>query len=92
MPSVPTMAEAGLPGFEAETWFMLVAPAGTPRPIADKLSSEIAKILPNAATKERLSQMGAIPVGNAPDAATAFLKAEIAKWTQVSKTAGITLE
>jgi tripartite-type tricarboxylate transporter receptor subunit TctC len=92
MPSVPTMAEAGLPGFEAETWFMLVAPAGTPRPIADRLSSEIAKILPNAATKERLSQMGAIPVGNSPDAATAFLKAEIAKWTKVSKTAGITLE
>jgi tripartite-type tricarboxylate transporter receptor subunit TctC len=92
MPSVPTMSEAGLPGFEAETWFMVVAPAGTPRLIADKLNAEIVKILPIPATKERLSQMGAIPVGNSPDAAAAFLKAEIAKWTKVSKTAGITLE
>ena len=92
MPTVPTMSEAGLPGFEAETWFMLVAPAGMPRPIADKLSAEIAKILPVPSTKERLEQMGAIPVGNSPDAAAAFLRAELAKWTKVSKTAGITLE
>ena len=66
MPSVPTMAEAGLPGFTAETWFMLAAPAGTPRPIVDKLNAEIAKILPNAATKERLDAMGAFAVGDSP--------------------------
>ena len=92
MPSVPTFSEAGLPGFEAETWFMVAAPAGTPRPIIDKLNAEIAKILPDAATKEKLTAMGAIGVGNSPDAAMAFLKAEIAKWTKVSKAANVKLD
>jgi tripartite-type tricarboxylate transporter receptor subunit TctC len=92
MPAVPTMSEAGLPGFEAETWFMMVAPTGTPRPVVEKLNAEIAKILPDPVMKERLAAMGAIPVGNSPDAATAFLKSEVAKWTKVSKAAGIKIE
>ena len=92
MPSVPTFTEAGLPGFTAETWFMVVAPAGTPRPIIDRLNAEIAKILPNPATIEKFAAMGAFGVGNSPDGATAFMKSEIAKWTKVSKTANITLD
>ncbi len=92
MPSVPTMAEAGVPGFAAESWFMAAVPAGTPKPIVDKLNAEIAKILPNAETKEKLNAMGAVGVGNSPEAATAFLKAEIDKWTRVIKTADIKLD
>ena len=92
MPTLPTFAEAGLPGFTAETWFMVVAPAGTPQSIVDKLNAEIVKILPSAATKERFAAMGAFGVGDTPQAASAFLKAELAKWTQVSKAAEIKLE
>lgn len=92
MPAVPTFAEAGLPGYTAETWFMLVAPAGTPQPIIDRLNTEVAKILPNAETKERFAAMGAFGVGNSPAAATAFLKSELAKWTKVSKAADIRLD
>jgi tripartite-type tricarboxylate transporter receptor subunit TctC len=92
MPTVPTMSEAGLPGFESDVWFMLVAPANTPKPIVDRLNTELAKILRDTATQEKLTQMTAIPVGNTPQAATAFLKSEITKWTRVSKSAGITLE
>ncbi|SIR76331.1 tripartite tricarboxylate transporter substrate binding protein [Pseudacidovorax sp. RU35E] len=92
MPNVPTFAEAGLPGYTAETWFMLVAPAGTPQPIVDRLNAEVAKILPNAETKERFAAMGAFGVGNSPAAATTFLKSELAKWTKVSKAADIRLD
>ena len=92
MPTVPTFAEAGLPGYTAETWFMLVAPAGTPQPIVDRLNAEVAKILPSAETKERFAAMGAIGVGNSPADAAAFLKSELAKWTKVSKSADIRLD
>lgn len=91
MPNVPTFAEAGLPGFTAETWFMMVAPAGTPKPIIDRLNAEVTKIVPSAAIKERFASMGAFGVGNSPDAANAFLQAEISKWTKVSKSADIKL-
>jgi tripartite-type tricarboxylate transporter receptor subunit TctC len=92
MPTVPTFAEAGLPGFTAETWFMVVAPAGTPQPIIDKLNAEIAKILPSPAMKERFAGMGAFGVGNSPNEASVFLKTELAKWTRVSKAADIRLD
>lgn len=92
MPDLPTFAEAGLPGFTAETWFMVVAPAGIPPAIVNRLNAEIAKILPTPEMKERFAKMGAFGVGNTPDAAAAFLKAELAKWTRVSKTANITLD
>jgi tripartite-type tricarboxylate transporter receptor subunit TctC len=92
MPTVPTMAEAGLPGFESEVWFMLVAPMGTPKPIVDRLNTEVTKVLRDPAIQERLAQITAVPVGNSSQAATAFLQSEIAKWTTVSKAAGITLE
>jgi tripartite-type tricarboxylate transporter receptor subunit TctC len=92
MPSVPTFAEAGLPGFTAETWFMVVAPAGTPRPIIDKLNAEIAKIIPSPATTEKFAAMGAFGVGDSPETAAAFVRSEIAKWTRVSKAADIKLD
>lgn len=92
MPNIPTFTEAGLQGFTAETWFMVVAPAGTPQPIINRLNAEIAKILPTPEMKDRFAGMGAFGVGNAPDAAGAFLKAELAKWTRVSKAANISLD
>lgn len=92
MPNIPTFNEAGLPGFTAETWFMVVAPAGTPKSIINRLNAEITKILPTPEMKERLEAMGAFGVGNTPDAAGTFLRAELAKWTKVSKSANITLD
>ncbi len=92
LPNVPTMGEAGLPGFEAESWFMVAVPAGTPRPIVDKLNAEVIKILPDPETKDKLNGMGAVAVGNTPDAALDFLKAEIAKWGRVIKAADIKLD
>ncbi|KQP19406.1 tripartite tricarboxylate transporter substrate binding protein [Pseudorhodoferax sp. Leaf267] len=92
MPNTPTFAEAGLPGFTAETWFMVVAPAGTPPPVITRLNAEIVKILPAPEMVDRFASMGAIGVGNSPEVAGAFLKAELAKWTRVSKAASITLD
>lgn len=92
MPTIPTMGEAGLPGFESDVWFMLVAPIGTPKPIVERLNAEVTKIIRDSTTLERLAQLMAVPVGNSPQIATSFLHSEIAKWTRVSKAAGITLE
>jgi tripartite-type tricarboxylate transporter receptor subunit TctC len=92
MPNVPTMSEAGVPGFEAEAWFMAAVPAGTPKAIVDRLNAEIAKALPAADVKEKLAGMGASAVGNKPEAATAFLRSEVDKWGRVIKTANIKLD
>lgn len=91
MPSVPTMSEAGLPGFEAEAWFMLAAPAGTPAPILDRLQKAAADALALPDVKEKFDAIGVERVGNSRAEATAFLKAEIAKWTHVIRTANIKL-
>jgi tripartite-type tricarboxylate transporter receptor subunit TctC len=91
-PDIPTIAEAGVPGYEASSWFGVLAPAGTPKEIVNKLSSEIAKILQTPEIKERLLSQGAEPVGNTPDQFTAFIKAETAKWAKVVKESGATVD
>ena len=89
LPDVPTIAEAGpVKGFEASSWFGLLAPAGTPPEIVNRLQQETAKALATPALKERLLSQGAIPGGNTPAQFTQFIAAESKKWAQVVKTSG----
>jgi tripartite-type tricarboxylate transporter receptor subunit TctC len=85
---VPTIAEQGYPGFESVGWIGLAAPAGTPRPILDKLNAEIRKMLQDPAVKERFTQLAFTPVGDSQEQFTVFVKSEIAKWTKVARDSG----
>ena len=87
-PEVPTVAESGLPGFESIAWICMAAPAGTPEPIINKLHGDIVKVLAMPDIKERFSALGADPVGNTPEEFSAYLKAEIGKWSAVVKNSG----
>ena len=88
-PDIPTVAEAGVPGYEVTTFYGVSAPAKTPRPIIDRLHAEIVKVLNAPDIRERLQGLGADPVGNTPEQYTAFMQNEIAKWTKVIQAAGI---
>jgi tripartite-type tricarboxylate transporter receptor subunit TctC len=89
LPDIPTVAEAGnLPGFEASSWFGLLAPAGTPADVVGRLQQETAKALALPAVKERLLTQGAIPSGNTPTEFTRQIDAEITKWAGVVKASG----
>jgi tripartite-type tricarboxylate transporter receptor subunit TctC len=92
LPDVPTIAEAGLPGYEALSWFGVLAPAGTPDAIVAKLQEEIAAALADPAMRERLAELGAVPVGDTPAEFADFISAETAKWAKVVQEAGIKLE
>ena len=89
LPDVPTIAEAGpVKGFEASSWFGLLAPAGTPAEIVNRVQQESAKALGAPALKERLLSQGAIPGGNTPADFGRFIAAEAKKWAAVVKTSG----
>ncbi len=89
MPELPTVAEAGaLPGFEASSWFGLLAPAGTPPEIVNRLQQETTKALNLPAVKARLLSLGAIPGGDTPQAFARQIEAEISKWAPVVKASG----
>lgn len=88
MPDLPTVAEAGVPGFEASSWFGVFAPAGTPKEIVAKLQTEIARILKSPEMTERLAQQGAVAVGNTPDEFGAYVQSELVKWAGVVKASG----
>ena len=91
IPELPTLAESGFPGFEAVSWFGLLAPAGTPAPVIAKLHGDIAKIAAQADMRERLAQLGLAAAVNSPDEFAAVIKADIAKWAKVIKDANIKL-
>jgi tripartite-type tricarboxylate transporter receptor subunit TctC len=88
-PEVPTATEAGLKGFEVSAWYSLVAPAGTPRPIVDRLREELVKALGQTDVLDRLTADGAEPVGNTPEAFGEFMRSESAKWARVVKLSGM---
>jgi len=88
-PDMPTMAELGYPGFEAVPWFGLMAPAGTPQAVIDKLHRETARVLAQADVRRRMAELGVDLIGNTPAEFAAVIKAEIPRWAAVIKGAGI---
>src|ERR1044071_240811 len=92
LPDVPTIAEAGVPGFETTAWWAVFARAGTPKEIITKLNTEIVKIMRSADMKERLRQLDIEPIGSTPDQLAAFMKTETAKWSRAVKFSGAIVE
>ncbi len=92
VPEVPTIAEAGYPGFEASAWYGVLAPAGTPKPVVTRLNAEILRALKLPEVKERLENVGFEIVGGTPEAFGAYIKSEIAKWAKVVKASGVKAE
>jgi tripartite-type tricarboxylate transporter receptor subunit TctC len=88
LPDLPTLAESGLAGFEASSWFGVLAPAGTPRDIVAKLNGAIATWLASPEAREKLSSQGAIAAGGTPDAFARHIAAETVKWAKVVKASG----
>ena len=91
LPNVPTIAEAALPGFEASTWWGILAPARTPDAIVNKLNAELARALTQADVLERIAALGADPVGGPPQRLADHLRNEIPKWSRVIREAHIRL-
>ena len=89
MPDVPTVAEAGVPGFEIQSWYALLGPKDLPRAIADRLQREIAKIVATPAMQERFETLGAEAAATTPDETAAILKSDMDKWAGVIRKAGI---
>ncbi len=89
LPDVPTMAESGLPGVDTSLWFGLLAPAGTPRPVVDKLAVAARQAMQTPAAMDALRPQGDDPRDAGPDEFAAFMKSEIARWTQVAQAAGM---
>jgi len=91
-PELPTMEEAGVPGFESQGWFSLLAPAGTPRPILEKINAEVNKILATDSFKERLANVGAQPKGGSIADFRELLDTETRRWSKVIEFADIKVE
>ena len=91
-PDIPTMSEAGLAGFEVNSWYGLLAPAGTPREIVLRLNSEVARALREPDARERLYSIGAEPMSNTPEEFADYINAEMVKWSKVIKAAGIRVD
>jgi tripartite-type tricarboxylate transporter receptor subunit TctC len=92
VPNVPTVAESGLPGFEALQWFGIFAPAGTPKDVVAKLNADIVKAARLPEVRERMTTLGADVVGNTPAEFAAFQKADTAKWAKVVKASGAKID
>jgi len=89
LPEVPTVAEAGLPDFEVTTWYGVLAPAGTPRNVINRLNGELVKIMHAPELKEKLTATGTEPLTSTPDEFAAYIQKEIAKWGDVIRKAGV---
>jgi tripartite-type tricarboxylate transporter receptor subunit TctC len=89
LPNVPTIAESGLPGYEANNWYGFLAPAKTPRPIIDRLNREIVKILQKGDVKEKLVALGAEVMANSPNEFAKNIRTDIEKWRSVVRETGM---
>jgi tripartite-type tricarboxylate transporter receptor subunit TctC len=92
LPDLPTIGEAGYPGFEAWAWQGFVAPAGTPRDVVTKLNAEFARVMADPAIRQRLSESGFEPQTSSPGQFAAYMKSEIAKWEKVIRESNISLD
>lgn len=92
LPDVPTVAEAGVPGFSATSWFGLLAPAGTPAPVVAKLNATILKALADPEVKKKFAEQGAEPHGEKPEQFAEFIRSETAKWGETVKKSGATAD
>jgi len=91
-PDIPTIAEQGLPGFEAVSWFAMFAPAGTPRPVIDQLQQGVKAALDSPDVAGKLKDIGLQPVGSTPDELASYQRSEIAKWAKVVAASGARVE
>jgi tripartite-type tricarboxylate transporter receptor subunit TctC len=89
LPDVPTMSEAGVPGYEATIWLGLMAPKGTPKAIVDRLNEAVSKIANQPDVKQAWTKQGAVPMVMSPEVFDKYTRDDIAKWEKVIKTAGI---
>jgi len=89
VPDIPTVAEAGLPGFESVQWYGVLAPARTPKDIITRLHDEVTRVLQQPEIKERLAGDGADLVGSTPEEFTRYIQSELTKWAKVARDAGI---
>jgi tripartite-type tricarboxylate transporter receptor subunit TctC len=92
MPDVPTIAEAGVPGYETTIWLGVMAPADTPKPIIANLNAEIQKVLKRDDVKEAWAKQGAVPMFMTPDEFDKYLRGDIEKWAHVVKVSGATVQ
>ena len=92
LPDMPTVAEAGVPGYEATIWLGVMAPAGTPKPIIDRLNAEITKVTGRAEVKEAWGKQGATALSMTPEQFDKYLRDDITKWAKVIAQAGIKLD
>lgn len=91
-PDIPTMSEAGVPGYETSIWNALLAPAGTPKPIVNRLNQAVVQILKSPQARERYAKVGAEIRYNSPEEFRVFIRSEIAKWAKVMRATGVSME
>lgn len=89
LPDIPTLAEAGVPGFDSTAWYGLMGPAGLPEPIVKRLNAELAKIMSDPEVKKRLAELGTFPLHSSPADFTKFIAKDVEKWKGVVKAAGV---
>jgi tripartite-type tricarboxylate transporter receptor subunit TctC len=92
LPDVPTTKEAGMAGLESGTWYTVMAPAGTPRMVIDKLNRQINATLAEPAFRKRVMDMGVTPMGGTPDEVTSYIATESSRWSEVVRSAGIKMD
>ena len=92
LPDVPTVAESGFPGFDVQSWFGLAAPAGTPRPVIDRVNAELVKVLNAPDVRQRFQDLAATPEPGTPEQMRTFTAAEIQRWREVVKASGAKAE
>jgi tripartite-type tricarboxylate transporter receptor subunit TctC len=92
LPDVPTLDQAGVPGFEVSGWYGVLGPARMPKPIVTRLNSEFRTLLQDPVMREQLSREGADPLASSPEEFTAIIAADIVKWAKVVKTVGVKIE
>lgn len=91
-PNIPTIAESGFPGFNASPWYGIVAPAGTPKPIIERLSTELKAAMANPDVRAKFASLGMEPLSSSPAEFASFIQSETAKWTKVVKISGAKLD